>query len=160
MDGGGEREAGAVVAVAVVAADGGEGQLGWVSVHHDEDRVDRGRFLVRVVFVVCDVGAHDAGLAGALLEGLFEPVPATRAAAASFVAVDVEFCPVIEGDDAAFDAGDVAASEELRVEAVVAVLVQRDFLGCHACDCFLPLGSDGGRVDAGETFEASVEVLA
>lgn len=52
-------------------------------------------------------------------------------AAASFVAVDVEFCPVVEGDDAAFDAGDVAASKELRVEAVVTVLVQGDFLGRH-----------------------------
>ena len=72
------------------------------------------------------------GLAGALLEGLFEPVPATRAAAASFVALNVEFCPVIESDGTAVDAGDVAASEELRVEAVVAVVVQRNFLGVHA----------------------------
>lgn len=131
LDGGGECEACAVVAVAVATSHGRERQLGWVAVHHDEDRVDRRSFLVLVFFVVCDVGAHDAGLAVAALEGFFEPVPAAFAAATPVVALNVEFCPVIEGDDAAVDAGDVATSEDLRVEAVVAVLVQRDLLGGH-----------------------------
>ena len=43
------------------------------------------------------------------------------------------------GDGAVVDAGDVAAPEKFRVEAGVAALVQRDFLGGH-----------GNLSDAGE----------
>ena len=53
----GEGEPGSVVAVAVVAAHGGERELRRVSVYHDKDRVDGGRGIV--IFVVAYVGAHD-----------------------------------------------------------------------------------------------------
>lgn len=137
--GGGERKPGAVVAVAVVAPHGRERQLGRVAVNHDEESVDRGRFLV--VLVVVHEGAHDARVAAALLVDLFEPVPAAFTAATPVVTVNVEFRAVVESDGAVVDAGDVAAPKEFRVEAGVAALVQRDFLGGHGNF------SDAGELD-------------
>lgn len=105
IDGGGEREPGAVVAVSVVAADRRERQEPGIAVHHDEDRVDRGGVLV--IFVVTDVGAYDAGTPASLLVDLFKPVPAAFTAATPIVAVNVEFRAIVEGDGAVVDAGEL-----------------------------------------------------
>lgn len=130
-DGGGEGEACSVAAWPVVAPDGREGQLGGVAVHHDEDRVDIASRRVVVILTVFDVGAHDARVTAALLVDTVEVVPAVCAGHAPFVTFDGEDEAVIEGDAAVVDAGDVAASQELCVEAVAAVLCERYFLGVH-----------------------------
>ena len=75
-----EGEAGAVASGSVVALCGDEGQLGFVSVDHDEDGVF---FLAAldVVFVarVFDAGVHDAGRVVAVIVGAGDVVPAYQA---------------------------------------------------------------------------------
>ena len=62
-----EVEACSIVSVVVASLQACEGELGGVSVDHDEDRVVR--FVVAFVVLCCfDVGVHDAGRAVALLE--------------------------------------------------------------------------------------------
>lgn len=117
-----EGEAGAVCSGAVVALCGDEGQLGFVSVDHDEDCVFFPPVL-DVVFVtrVFDVGVHDAGTSVASNERAGDVVPAVCAAAASFVGFHGEGGAVVEceggGECVAVivhvgegDVGDVSAS--------------------------------------------------
>lgn len=75
-----EGEAGAVCSGAVVALCGEEGQLGFVSVDHDEDCVFFPP-VPDVVFVtrVFDVGVHDAGASVASVVGAGDMVPAYQA---------------------------------------------------------------------------------
>ena len=75
-----EGEAGAVCAGSVVALCGEEGQLGFVSVDHDENGVFFPP-VPDVVFVarVFDVGVHDAGASVASVERAGDVVPAYQA---------------------------------------------------------------------------------
>ena len=75
------------------------GQLGFVSVDHDEDGVFFPP-VPDVVFVarVFDVGVHDAGVVVSALVGVFEVIPAVCAAAASFVGFHGEGGSVVEGE--------------------------------------------------------------
>lgn len=76
----GEGEAGAVCSGSVVALRGDEGQLGFVSVDHDEDGVFFPP-VSDVVFVarVFDAGVHDAGGLVASVERAGDMVPAYQA---------------------------------------------------------------------------------
>ena len=131
-----EGEAGAVASGSVVALCGEEGQLGFVSVDHDEDGVFSPPVL-DVVFVarVFDAGVHDAGASAASNERAGDVVPAVRAAAASFVGFHGEGGAVVEGEGGGEcvavtvhvgegDVGDVAASENFCVFFCRAVLVE------------------------------------
>lgn len=75
-----EGESGAVCAGSVVALCGEEGQLGFVSVDHDEDGVFFPP-VPDVVFVarVFDAGVHDAGASVAAIVGAGDMVPAYQA---------------------------------------------------------------------------------
>lgn len=132
----GEREPGSVVAVAVVALCGEEGQLGFISVDHDENGVFFPP-VPDVVFIarVFDAGVHDAGASVASVERAGDVVPSVCAAAASFVGFHGEGGVVVEGEGGgecvAFvvhvgegDVGDVAAFQEARVFFRRAVLVE------------------------------------
>lgn len=96
---GGECESGAVCSGSVVALCGEEGQLGFVSVDHDEDGVFFPP-VPDVVFVarVFDAGVHDAGASVASVERAGDVVPAVCAAAASFVGFHGEGGAVVEGE--------------------------------------------------------------
>ena len=133
-----EGEAGAVASGSVVALCGDEGQLGFVSVDHDEDGVFFPAAL-DVVFVarVFDAGVHDVGASAASNERAGDVVPAVRAAAASFVGFHGEGGAVVEGEDGGEcvavtvhvgegDVGDVAAAKNFRVFFRRAVLVEGD----------------------------------
>lgn len=78
-----DGEACAVVAVFVVSLHGCEGELGRVSVDHDEDGVVR--FVVAFVVVGCfDACVHDSGVSSAALEYVLDvccPVSATASPA-------------------------------------------------------------------------------
>lgn len=78
---------------------GEEGQLGFVSVDHDEDGVFFPP-VPDVVFVarVFDAGVHDAGASVASVERAGDMVPAVRAAAAPFVGFHSEGGAVVEGE--------------------------------------------------------------
>ena len=126
-----ECESGAVTSGSVVAAQACEGELCLVSVYHDEDCVHFVSVMVVVVSAVFDVGVHDAGGVVAALVGVFEVVPAVHASHAAFVAFDGERVTVVEGKGggayfviADGNAGDVAASQNLRVFFCLAVLVE------------------------------------
>ena len=119
---GGEGEAGAVGSGSVVALCGEEGQLGFVSVDHDEDGVFFPP-VPDVVFVarVFDAGVHDAGASVASLVRAGDMVPAVRAAAATLIGFQGKNVAVVEGEGGgecvAFvvhvgegDVGDVAAA--------------------------------------------------
>ena len=117
-----EGEAGAVCAGSVVALCGEEGELGFISVDHDENGV----FFPPVhdvVFVarVFDAGVHDAGGLVAAVVGAGDMVPAVRAVAAPFVGFHGEGGAVVEGEGGGEcvavavhvgegDVGDVAAA--------------------------------------------------
>lgn len=133
---GGEGEAGAVCAGSVVALRGEEGQLGFVSVDHDEDGVFFPP-VPDVVFVarVFDAGVHDAGASVASVERAGDMVPAVCAATASFVGFHGEGGAVVEGEGGGErvavtvhvgegDVCDVAAFQEARVFFRRAVLVE------------------------------------
>lgn len=118
----GEGEAGAVCAGSVVALCGEEGQVGFVSVDHDENGVFFPP-VPDVVFVarVFDVGVHDAGASVASVESAGDVIPSVPAAAASFVGFHGEGGAVVEseggGECVAFvvhvgegDVGDVSAA--------------------------------------------------
>lgn len=118
----GEREAGAVCAGSVVALCGEEGQLGFISVDHDEDGVFFPP-VPDVVFIarVFDAGVHDAGAPVASVERAGDVIPAVRAAAAPFVGFHGEGGVVVEGEGGGEcvavivhvgegDVGDVAAA--------------------------------------------------
>ena len=96
---GGECESGAVCAGSVVALCGEEGQLGFVSVDHDEDGVFFPP-VPDVVFVarVFDVGVHDAGASVASVERAGDVVPAVCAAAATLIGFHGEGGAVVEGE--------------------------------------------------------------
>ena len=83
-----------VVAVFVVSLHGCEGELGGVSVDHDEDGVVR--FVVAFVALCCfDACVHDSGVSSAALEYVLDvcrPVSAT----ASPASVQVEGGAVVE----------------------------------------------------------------
>ena len=94
-----ECEAGAVGSGSVVALCGEEGQLGFVSVDHDEDGV----FFppvpdVAFVARVFDAGVHDAGASVAAIVGAGDMVPAVCAAAASFVGFHGEGGAIVGGE--------------------------------------------------------------
>lgn len=133
---GGEGEAGAVGSGSVVALRGEEGQLGFVSVDHDEDGVFFPP-VPDVVFVarVFDAGVHDAGASVAAIVGAGDVVPAVCAVAASFVGFHGEGGVVVEGEGGGEcvavtvhvgegDVGDVAAFQEGGVFFCRAVLVE------------------------------------
>lgn len=118
----GEREAGAVCAGSVVALCDEEGQLGFVSVDHDENGVFFPP-VPDVVFVarVFDAGVHDAGASVASVERAGDVIPAVCAAAAPFVGFHGEGGAVVEGEGGGEcvtiivhvgegDVGDVSAS--------------------------------------------------
>lgn len=96
---GGECESGAVCAGSVVALRGEEGQLGFISVNHDENGVFFPP-VPDVVFVarVFDVGVHDAGGLVASVERAGDVVPAVRAATSPFVGFHGEGGVVVEGE--------------------------------------------------------------
>ena len=117
-----EGEAGAVSAGSVVALCGEEGQLGFVSVDHDEDGVFFPP-VPDVVFVarVFDAGVHDAGGLVAAIVGAGDVIPSVCAAAAPFVGFQGKNVAVVEceggGECVAVivhvgegDVGDVAAA--------------------------------------------------
>ena len=134
----GEGEAGAVCAGSVVALCGEEGQLGFISVDHDENGVFFPP-VPDVVFVahVFDVGVHDAVASVASVERAGDMIPSVRAAAAPFVGFHSEGSVVVEcecgGECVSFvvhvgegDVGDVAAAQNFRVFFRRAVLVEGD----------------------------------
>ena len=117
-----DGEARPVVAAFVVPLHGCEGQLGFISVDHDEDGVFfppvPDVFFIARVF---DAGVHDAGASVASVERAGDVVPSVCAAAAPFVGFHGEGGVVVEGEcggeRVAFvvhvgegDVGDVAAA--------------------------------------------------
>lgn len=144
-----ECASGAVTSGSVVVAQACEGELRLVSVYHDEDCVHFVSVMVVVVLRIFDVGVHGAGGVVAALVGVFEVVLAVHASHAAFVTFDGERVTACEGKGggayfviADGNAGDVAASQNLRVFFCLAVLVEDSVVvqavGVHVFYCSTP----------------------